>query len=97
MYGPNNDEIHLPMDFKVADLNKLSAPDFRRLLDEIEFNPLDGQPYFFFNNHDQARTWDRYGDGVHNEQTAKLMAALLLTTHATPQMYYGEEIGMRRT
>ena len=97
MYGPNNDEIHLPMDFKVADLNKLSAPEFRRLLDEIEFNPLDGQPYFFFNNHDQARTWERYGDGVHNEQIAKLMAALLLTTHATPQMYYGEEIGMRTT
>jgi len=97
MYGPNNDEIHLPMDFKVADVNKLSASEFRRLLDEIEFNPLDGQPYFFFNNHDQARTWDRYGDGVHNEQIAKLMAALLLTTRATPQMYYGEEIGMRTT
>jgi alpha-glucosidase len=97
MYGPNNDEIHLPMDFKVADLNKLSAPEFRRLLDEIEFNPVDGQPYFFFNNHDQARTWDRYGDGVHNDQIAKLMAALLLTTHCTPQMYYGEEIGMRTT
>jgi alpha-glucosidase len=25
------------------------------------------------------------------------LAALLLTTHATPQMYYGEEIGMRTT
>src|SRR6185437_3627557 len=73
MYGPNNDEIQLPMDFNFA----------------------DGQPYFFFNNHDQARTWDRYGDGVHNDQIAKLMATLLLTTHATPQMYYGEEIGMR--
>ena len=95
MYGPNNNEIQLPMDFKVADLNKLSAPDFRRLLDEVEFNFADGQPYFFFNNHDQARTWDRYGDGVHNDQIAKLMATLLLTTHATPQMYYGEEIGMR--
>jgi len=97
MYRPNNDEIQLPMDFKVADLNKLSAPDFRRLLDEIEFNFADGQPYFFFNNHDQARTWDRYGDGVHNDQIAKLLATLLLTTHATPQMYYGEEIGMRTT
>jgi alpha-glucosidase len=97
MYGPNNDEVQLPMDFKVADLNKLSAPGFRELLDEIEFNPLKGQPYFFFNNHDQARTWDRYGDGVHNDQIAKLMATLLLTTHCTPQMYYGEEIGMRTT
>jgi alpha-glucosidase len=97
MYGPNNDEVQLPMDFKIADVNKLSAPEFRKLLDEIEFNPLDGQPYFFFSNHDQSRTWDRYGDGVHNDQIAKLMAALLLTTRATPQIYYGEELGMRTT
>ena len=97
MYGVNDDEVQLPMDFQVADVNKLSAPRFRELLDQIEFNPADGQPYFFFNNHDQARTWDRYGDGVHNDQIAKLMATLLLTTHATPQMYYGEELGMRTT
>jgi len=97
MYGVNNDEVQLPMDFQVATLNRLSALDFRRLLDEIEFNSADGQPYFFFSNHDQVRTWDRYGDGIHNDQIAKLMAALLLTTHATPQLYYGEEIGMRTT
>ncbi len=97
MYGPNKDEVQLPMDFSVADVNELSAPDFRRLLDEIEFNPIEGQPYFFFNNHDQVRTWDRYGDGAHNDQIAKLLATLLLTTHCTPQMYYGEELGMRTT
>jgi alpha-glucosidase len=97
MYGQNNDEVQLPMDFQVADVNKLSAPRFRELLDQIEFNHHKGQPYFFFNNHDQARTWDRYGDGVHNDQIAKLMATLLLTTHCTPQMYYGEEIGMQTT
>ena len=97
MYGANDDEVQLPMDFQIADVNKLSAPRFRELLDEIEFNPLKGQPYFFFNNHDQARTWDRYGDGVHNDQIAKLLATLLLTTHCTPQIYYGEEIGMRTT
>jgi alpha-glucosidase len=81
----------------VADVNKLSAPVFRKLLDEIETNPAGGQPYFFFNNHDQVRVWDRYGDGVHNDQIAKLMAALLLTARGTPQLYYGEEIGMRTT
>ena len=97
MYGPNNNEVQLPMDFQIADVNKLSAPRFRELLDEIEFNPLEGQPYFFFNNHDQVRTWDRYGDGTHNDQIAKLLAALLLTTQATPQLYYGEELGMRTT
>jgi alpha-glucosidase len=96
MYG-KNDEVQLPMDFQIADVNKLSAPDFRRLLDEVENNPAGGQPHYFFSNHDQPRQWDRYGDGVHNAQIAKLMAALLLTPRATPLMYYGEEIGMRTT
>src|SRR5260370_21188356 len=97
MYGKKNDEVQLPMDFQIADVNKLSAPDFRRLLSEIDGNTAGGQPHYFFSNHDQARQWDRYGDGVHNDQIAKLMAALLLTTRATPLMYYGEEIGMRTT
>jgi glycosidase len=43
-----------------------------------------GQPHYFFSNHDQPRQWDRYGDGVHNDQIAKLMAALLLTPRVTP-------------
>ena len=97
MYGKKNDEVQLPMDFQIADVNKLSAPDFRRLLSEIDQNTAGGQPHYFFSNHDQPRQWDRYGDGVHNDQIAKLMAALLLTTRATPLMYYGEEIGMRTT
>ena len=97
MYGQHGDEVQLPMDFQVADVDKLSAPEFRKLLDEIESNPAGGQPYFFFSNHDQVRQWDRYGDGVHNDQIAKLMATLLLTARGTPQMYYGEEIGMQTT
>ena len=96
LYG-NGDEVQLPMDFQIADLNTLSAPDFRRLFDEVENNAAHGQPEYFFSNHDQPRQWDRYGDGVHNDQIAKLMATLLLTTRGTPQMYYGEEIGMRTT
>jgi len=97
MYGRGNDEVQLPMDFQIADVNRLSAPEFRRLLDEVENNSAGGQPHYFFSNHDQPRQWDRYGDGTHNDQIAKLMAALLLTTRATPQMYYGEELGMRTT
>jgi len=96
MYG-NGDEVQLPMDFQIADVNKLSAPEFRRLFNEIDSNAAHGQPEFFFSNHDQPRQWDRYGDGVHNDQIAKLMATLLLTTRGTPQMYYGEELGMRTT
>jgi alpha-glucosidase len=97
MYGARDDEVHLPMDFQIADVNKLSAPEFRKLLDEVDHNAAHGQPLFFFSNHDQPRQWDRYGDGVHNDQIAKILAALLLTTRQTPLMYYGEEIGMRTT
>ncbi len=96
LYG-NGDEVQLPMDFQIADVNKLSATRFRQLFNEIENNSAHGQPEFFFSNHDQPRQWDRYGDGVHNDQIAKLMAVLLLTTRGTPQMYYGEELGMRTT
>ncbi|PWT87428.1 MAG: glucohydrolase [Acidobacteria bacterium] len=96
MYG-NNDEVQLPMDFQLALVNRLSAPQFRKLLDEIDTNSAKGQPYFFFSNHDQMRQWDRYGDGAHNDNIAKITATLLLTTRATPQLYYGEEIGMVTT
>jgi alpha-glucosidase len=99
MYGVDgsNDEVQLPMDFQIADVNELSAVKFRKLFDEVEANTAKGQPEYFFSNHDQRRQWDRYGDGIHNDQIARLMAALLLTTRGTPQMYYGEEIGMRTT
>jgi alpha-glucosidase len=45
-------------------------------------------------NHDIVRAYVRYGDGVHNDEIAKLMAGLYLTLRGTPIMYYGEEIGM---
>ena len=97
MYGAHNDEVQLPMDFQIADVNSLNATTFRKLFDEVENNPAHGWPEYFFSNHDQPRQWDRYGDGKHNDQIAKLMAALELLPRATPQMYYGEEIGMRTT
>ncbi len=97
MYG-NSDEVQLPMDFQIADVNALDAPRFRELFNQVENNPAHGQPEFFFSNHDQPRQWDRYGDnGPHNDQIAKLMAVLELATRGTPQMYYGEELGMRTT
>jgi alpha-glucosidase len=97
MYGAKRDEVQLPMDFQIAILNQLSAPKFRKLLDEVQQNSVGGQPHYFFSNHDQPRHVDRYGDATNKDQVAKLMAALLLTPRATPQMYYGEEIGMTTT
>jgi alpha-glucosidase len=100
MYG-KGDECQLPMDFQIADVNELSASRFRKLFSEVENNSAHGQPEYFFSNHDQPRQWDRYGALAKNDnerdQIAKLMAVLELATRGTPQMYYGEELGMRTT
>jgi alpha-glucosidase len=50
-----------------------------------------------FDNHDNIRSWERYGDGVHNEQIAKIIATVLLTSRATALLYQGEEIGQVTT
>lgn len=94
MYGKNDDEIQLPMNFRFAYINKLSAPDFRTRIAEWDKNPANGWPVYLFNNHDTMRSYNRYGDGVHNDQIAKLMATMLLTLRGTPILYYGEELGM---
>ena len=93
-YGEGN-EVQLPMDFLFAMVNKLSPAEFRKQIAEI--NSASGWPTFVISNHDIARSYDRYGDGKHNDQIAKVMAALYLTLRGTPIMYYGEEIGMKTT
>jgi alpha-glucosidase len=92
--GDKHDELQLPMDMRVGFTNKLDAPALRKEINEVETMIGTNQPLLVFDNHDNPRSWDRYGDGVHNEQIAKIVATLLLTSRATALMYYGEEIGM---
>jgi alpha-glucosidase len=94
-YGQNGNELQLPMDFLFATVNKLSPAEFRKRIAEV--NSAPGWPTFLISNHDIVRSYDRYGDGEHNDQIAKLMAGLYLTLRGTPIMYYGEEIGMKTT
>jgi alpha-glucosidase len=94
-YGDRNNELQLPMDFLFAMVNKLSPAEFRKQIAGV--NAASGWPTFVISNHDIVRSYDRYGDGQHNDQIAKLMAALYLTLRGTPIMYYGEEIGMKTT
>ncbi len=92
--GAKKDELQLPMDMIVGMVNKLDANMFRTRINEVETQVHGSQPLLVFDNHDNIRSWERYGDGVHNVQIAKLIAAVLLTTRATALMYYGEELGM---
>jgi len=91
-YGAHDDELQLPMDFLFMTVDSLSAPKFRAQIASIENS---GEwPVFVMSNHDRTRAYSRYGDGVHNDDIAKLLAAMYLTLRGTPIMYYGEEIGM---
>ena len=95
--GAAHDELQLPMDMIVGfhgEHDKLDADLFRKRLTEVETEVNGSQPLLVFDNHDNVRSWDRYGDGVHDEHIAKLIAAMLLTSRATALMYYGEELGM---
>jgi alpha-glucosidase len=91
-YGEHNNELQMPMDFMFTMVNKLSVPEFRRQIAAVD--GAGGWPVFVISNHDIVRSYDRYGDGVHNDAIAKVMAALYLTLRGTPIMYYGEELGM---
>jgi alpha-glucosidase len=95
--GARHDELQLPMDMLVGFSNRLDANSFRQRLIELQTHVHGSQPLLVFDNHDNVRSWDRYGDGAHNTEIAKIVATLLLTSRATVLMYQGEEIGQPTT
>jgi len=95
-YGAKgNDELQLPMDFMFTKVDKLSPPEFRKQIAAVDGS--GGWPVYVISNHDIVRSYNRYGDGKHDDAIAKLMAGLYLTLRGTAIMYYGEEIGMTTT
>jgi alpha-glucosidase len=94
MYGRNRDELQLPMDTQLGFTNYLSVADFRRKLEEAETKLNGNVPLFVFENHDNPRSLNRYGNGERNIAMAKLLATVLLSPRCASMMYYGEELGM---
>ena len=91
-YGSGHDELQMPMDRMLIKI-KFSAAAFRAHIAAVE---ASGEwPVYVTGNHDSARAWNRYGDGTHNDEIAKDIAAMFLTLRGTPILYYGEEIGMQ--
>jgi alpha-glucosidase len=91
-YGEHGNELQMPMDFLFTQVNRLSAPEFRRQIAAVDSS--GGWPVYLLSNHDIVRSYNRYGDGKNNDAIAKLMAGLYLTLRGTPIIYYGEELGM---
>ncbi|HZD75991.1 MAG TPA: alpha-glucosidase [Acidobacteriaceae bacterium] len=96
-YGANHDELQLPMDLQIGFINKLDVNEFRRHINDVEHDIDDNQPLLVFDNHDNPRIDARYGDGKHNVDIERMLAAILFTTRSTAMMYYGDEIGMKTT
>lgn len=92
--GNGHDALHLAFDFSLL-YCRYGARAFR---DAVECwytaLPENAWPCNVLSNHDQPRSYSRYGSGNHAPQRAKTLAALLLTLKGTPFIYYGEEIGM---
>ena len=94
--GAAHDELQLPMDMLVGFGSgaKFNATYFHRTIEEAETQLHGSQPLFVFDNHDNDRSIDRFGDSVHNVEIAKGIATILFTCRATAVSYYGAEIGM---
>ena len=95
--GKAHNELQLPMDMQVGFIDRLDVNEFRTKINQAE-TELDGyMPLFVFDNHDNDRSWNRYGDAKHDAAIARIVAAILLTTRSADLMYYGQEIGMVTT
>jgi alpha-glucosidase len=91
-YGTKNDELQMPMDLMMTGFKGLSADEYRKHIAAV--NAAGHWPVYVITNHDIVRSYTRYADGAHNDDIAKMMAALYLTLRGSAIMYYGEEIGM---
>src|SRR5581483_622938 len=94
MYGRNNDELQLPMDTQLGFINHFSVSEFRNKIEDAETKINGNVPLFVFANHDNPRVLNRYGDGTHNRDIARLIATVLLTPRDAALIYYGQELGM---
>lgn len=91
-YGATNDELQMPMDLLMTGFKGPHADQYRQHIAAV--NAAGHWPTYVITNHDIVRSYTRYGDGKHNDDIAKMMAALYLTLRGSAIMYYGEELGM---
>jgi len=98
MYGtPEKPEFHLPMDTQVGMINQLDVTKVRSKLNDAEAHLGANIPLLLFDNHDNPRIDLRYGDGVHDKEIERAIAAVLFASRGAALFYYGDEIGMKTT
>lgn len=104
--GENRNELHMIFHFDHMYIDNGPGGKY----DPIPYNLVDMKNVFtqwdeklknkgwgaiFLGNHDFPRIVSRFGnDGLYWQESAKLLATLLLTMRGTPFIYQGDEIGM---
>lgn len=91
---------HLKVDYKHG--NKWSTTPFnfinlKNILNDWQLGMTNGKGWnaLFWNNHDQPRALNRFGDPIHyREKSAEMLATTIHLLRGTPFIYMGEEIGM---
>lgn len=97
-HGNGEDEMHMVFNFPLMQTERLTPSWVRanqadRLGQLAAISP-HAWPCNTLGNHDSPRIFNRFGDGLHDQELARLSLALMLTLRGTPFLYYGEEIGM---
>jgi alpha-glucosidase len=94
-YGDGTDELHLVFNFPLMKDERLTSAGVRaNQAERLAALPPGAWPCNTLGNHDSPRVYNRFGDGKHDAQLARLSIALILTLRGTASLYYGEEIGM---
>ncbi len=97
-HGNGSNELHMVFNFPLMNVERLTPEHIRanqqtRLAELAAVSPLCW-PCNTLSNHDTPRLYNRFGDGIHDAELARLHLALLLTLRGTPFLYNGDEIGM---
>ena len=100
--APEREELNMVFGFEHMEIDQIIVKWFHtkfhwdkfiqtlaRWQKEVPWNSL------YFENHDQPRSVSRFGSKQYPEESAKLLATLLLTLRGTPFIFEGQEIGMR--
>ncbi|WP_367365168.1 alpha,alpha-phosphotrehalase [Pediococcus parvulus] len=91
---------HLKVDYANGEKWTKAPFDFmklKRILNDWQIGMAKGGGWnaLFWNNHDQPRALNRFGDPVHyREKSAEMLATTMHLLRGTPYIYMGEEIGM---
>ncbi|MDU0348823.1 alpha,alpha-phosphotrehalase [Actinomyces sp. MRS3W] len=91
---------HLKVDYAQGRKWTRAAPDIvelKRLLNDwaLGLQAGGGWNALFWNNHDQPRALNRFGDPVHyHYESATMLATAIHLLRGTPYIYMGEELGM---